>query len=158
LPRVIYAIGDGELAWEPIAGKYYTLLRQYPGGDMASVAMTPENKAFAVTVSYVDGEGVNTFEEGLIKSLTKKYDKLQDTPQEVIEFLGHTTNFDEDFQTEDNYIHIGTTPHFATQHELTIIDKKEAAKYAKVQAAADEAARERAEEREVKVREESSKF
>lgn len=155
LPRVIYAIGDGELTWERAAGEYYTLLRDYQGGNMISVAMTPDDRAFAVTISYEDD---GAFEEALIKNLTKKYDKLQDTPGVVSVFLGHLADDDMDFQTEDNFIHIGKTPHFATQHELTIISKKEAAKYAKVREAANEAARERDEERAEKVREESSRF
>ncbi len=160
LAQVLRAIGDRELAWERKAGDYYYFFGEYAGesSDCVLVDLTPANAAFAVTVQYQEGEGLNTFEEDLLKKLEKKYKKLKDTPGEVINFIGYSTSFDTDFETAENYIHFGFAPHFATQHELTIINKKELAKYAKVAAEAEKIDKEKRKERDMEVREESSKF
>lgn len=56
-----------------------------------------------------------------------------------------------DFESEDNFIHFGATPHFTIQHELSIINKKELQVYIKARKKANEI-------RARSVREESSKF
>lgn len=124
--EAVWAIGGGEITYSAGPGKYYSLARDWENdGKRASVSarMTPENRVWAVTISYIDDEFPG-FEEGLLARLAKKYKKLDATPDAVMHFTGNGSNFDSDFESAENYIHIGFTPHYATQHELSVINKK----------------------------------
>lgn len=161
---VVYALGNREITFTPDseARGYYILeteIKYAPdAGDGVQVYLTPENKAFACNILYVDNEGPNDFETAFLKNIAKKYSTLQDTPEDVLQFLGFSSNYDQDFETEDNYIHIGFTPHFATQHNLLIIDKGELKKYRAVQKIGQEKLREAEAAREKEAREDIGKF
>lgn len=157
---VVYGIGGGDVTYSQGAGEYRYLDREYnnAGKSMSARAcLSPENKAIAATISYVEGDYPG-FEEQLIKRLEKKYKKLKQTPDAVMEFLEHGSNFDLDFETENNYIHIGDTPHFAVQHELTIINKRALGGYSSAYAKSRETAREEEEKRREETRKDSEKF
>lgn len=157
---VIYAIGDRELQYLNGDGYGYSLSGSYKEGDRdctVMVYLNPENRAYAVCIQYIEEE-FTKFEEGLLARLAKKYKKLADTPMDVMYFAASGTNFDIDFESQDNYIHFGTTPHYAVQRSLYIINKKELPKYIAVWKSKQEAASEENEKHREDVREESSKF
>lgn len=160
LVEVVYGLGGGDVTYIQGIGGYRYLDREYNSGDKsmtASVCLSPENKAIAATISYIESDYPG-FEEQLIKRLEKKYKRLNQTPDAVMEFVEHGSNYDADFDAGNNYIHIGATPHFATQHELTIIDKGELAAYGRAYAKSRETAREEKEEHLDEVRRDSEKF
>lgn len=161
LKIVLDAIGGRELAWTPEAGVYYSLFGEYPVGDGSEslmVYMTPDNRAFAVTFSFINENALAGFVEGLEAKWAKKYHRLKTTPQGVMDMLEHVSDDDLDFESDENYIHVGSTPHFAVQLELTVVNKKELESYLKVKAAQDAKEAEAREEHDERVREESSKF
>lgn len=160
LVDVVYGLGGGETIFSQGIGEYRYLEREYNSGDKkmsARACLSPENKAIAATIYYVESDFPG-FEEQLIKLLEKKYKKLDQTPDAVMEFMEHGSNFDMDFETANNYIHIGDTPHFAIQHELTIINKGALGAYARAYAKSREAAREENEKRLDEARRDSEKF
>lgn len=133
LNELVYAVGNRKLNYVQGPGEYYYIYGEYENnGQNAAVNIyfKPDNKAYAATILYVDSDYPG-FEESLLRSLAKKYKKLPSTPDSVENFIGYGSNFDLDFESGQNYIHIGFTPHFATQHELTIIAKKALPDYEK---------------------------
>lgn len=158
--EIVYALGNRLLTYIQGPGSYYYLTGDYENdGRQASinVYLTPQNKAYGVTILYVESDFPG-FEEKLLSSLSKKYKKLSSTPESVLNFIGHGNNFDMDFESGQNYIHIGATPHFATQHELTVIDKKVLPAYEKAYELQKKIRAQDAERHQDEARRESEKF
>lgn len=157
---LVYAVGDGKLTYVQKISHYYYLEREYSNDGLEvyiDIHFTPDNEAFAVTVYYLDSEFPG-FEESLVANLARKYKKLEDTPDSVKHFIGHLSNADFDFESTDNYIHIGSTPHNHPRHELTIIAKKALPDYEKAYKKQQEIEARQLEEHLDEVRRDSEKF
>lgn len=162
LEDVIYAIGGRDIAFFDNAGDYYSLQAQFRGPQnlkgSLEIYMTPANEAFALTFSYVLEDFPDNFENVIKDRIAKRYQTLKTTPDGVMRLLGAASNDDSDFETENNYIHFGFTPHFAVEHNFSIINKKELGKFMHAYDARQERHREAEEKRQEQVQEDVEKF